>query len=207
MWQFLVSGLLLGFFTSSSCPSNALMIRTPPDVPRVRLRWIGLGAVAGYSLLLAVSLAWIVPLANAAPQIIPVFKILGSLVFLYFASTLVFDGVSDSPVSQAAAISSAPGARKMGPFVSGLAATALNPINLAWWWALLTPFLDRSGGIEPWYPIVILLGSLAWFLSFAAILDVARNNWSRRRHRIFHWFGAAILYSYGIRFFIGAIIA
>lgn len=58
MWQTLVTGLVLGFVTSSSCPSNAILIKTPRETPLSRLTHLRFGAVAGYAILLLVSLAW-----------------------------------------------------------------------------------------------------------------------------------------------------
>lgn len=203
MFQTVVTGLLLGFITSSSCPSNAILIRTPAHTPLSRLAYVGLGAVTGYAVLLLVSLAWIVPLVRAVPQTIPFLELFGALVFLYLSWTLLRD---KSSTRQDPAGATRSEAGRAPHFVGGLGATALNPINLAWWSAFLSPALRQPGGIPPFYPVAILAGSLGWFLFFAALLRFSRNRWKERAHATFRWGGAAVLAAFGIRFLIGAII-
>ncbi len=202
MWQTLLTGLVLGFVTSSSCPSNAILIRTPRETPLSRLTHVGFGAVAGYAILLLVSLAWIVPLIRTAPETIPILELFGAFVFIYLAISLLINRESKRALQGSSAGSLSGGRRH---FVGGLAATALNPINLAWWTAFLAPSLGRHGRIEPLYPVFILIGSLAWFTFFALVLRFSRNRWKERAQMIFRWAGAVVLAAFGLRFLLGAI--
>lgn len=202
MWQTLLTGLLLGFVTSSSCPSNAILIKTPKETPLSRLTFVGFGAVAGYAILLLVSLAWMVPLIRAAPGTIPLLELFGAFVFLYLSASLLknresFGGASTSTRSLPA--------KRRRHFIGGLAATALNPVNLAWWAAFLSPSLGRDGRIEPLYAVFILVGSLGWFTFFAAVLRFARSRWKERAQLVFRWAGAAVLAAFGFHFLLGSI--
>jgi hypothetical protein len=58
MWQPLLTGLLLGFVTFSSRPTNAILIRTPRETLLSRLTHLRFGAVAGYAIPLLISLPW-----------------------------------------------------------------------------------------------------------------------------------------------------
>lgn len=240
-----VAGLILGFTTSSSCPSNAVVLRAARHGGYARMLRIGLGAVSGYALLLGVTLAWIVPFSRTIPQLAPVLEAAGSLVFLYLAYRVAREALgppeSGAQAAPSAGAVRAPGeeapppsaggatadnatagsgaedrapdaAGREGPeggrrrgFSAGLAATGLNPINLVWWTTLLAPGLRVGSGINPALPAAVLLGSAAWFGSYAWALKQLGDRISDGVHRKIAAAVATVLFAFGLRFLIGGV--
>ncbi len=233
----MVSGIVIGFTTSSSCPSNAILLRRAREARYSHLLLIGLGAVSGYVALFGVTLLWIVPFSGAIPQVTPFLETGGSLVFLYLGFILLheaFARYSGRPRAHELhgdrnPDRDPPGGRSRGHelpghsapdyhpgsggrpafrptgFSAGFAASGLNPINIVWWTALLSPGLSAGAGIDPVLPTGLLLGSTAWFAAYAWLLRRLGRRLSDRTHRILAVAVAAVLVGFGLHFLFGGL--
>jgi L-lysine exporter family protein LysE/ArgO len=83
MLQTLVTGFILGFIASPSCPSNAEEIRLGTRYHIGYALLVGLGAVTGDAVVLVAVLLGLKPLLHTYPVLSTVLWFVGSAVLLY----------------------------------------------------------------------------------------------------------------------------
>ncbi len=177
MLQTMLSGFVLGFIASPSCPSNAEEIRLGTRYHAGYALLVGIGAVTGDVIVLAAVLLGLGPLLNAYPWLNSSLLFIGSAVLFYvswgiFKEALNVSGWT-STTNQATTL--------LRAFWIGFAITTFNPFTALWWIGLLAPLLEQEQSIV-FFAMMVLLGSITWFLLLAAILHFSKG-WLTLRFR------------------------
>jgi L-lysine exporter family protein LysE/ArgO len=167
----LVNGFILGFIASPSCPSNAEEIRLGTRYHAGYALLVGIGAVTGDVIVLAAVLLGLAPLLNAYPWLNSSLLFIGSAVLLY-----VSWGIFKEALNLSTWTSNTPQgtATLLRAFWIGFAITTFNPFTALWWVGLLAPMFEQEQNIV-FFSLMVLLGSLTWFLLLAAILQFSRG--------------------------------
>ena len=180
--MYIISGLLLGFFGSPTCPSNALEIRQGLKHGFRLAAIVGIGAVSGDCLVLIAVLVGLMSLLEAWPVLGTFIWFVGGLVLLYMArDSLIqsYRGVwMGNNLQREEVIPSR--MDNVRAFWSGFTITVTNPYTALWWVGLL----GGSGlAVREGLPLVfigsIIIGTLTWFIGLAGLLQFARYRLNR----------------------------
>jgi L-lysine exporter family protein LysE/ArgO len=200
MLQTIINGIVLGFIASPSCPSNAEEIRLGTRYHAGYALLVGAGAVTGDAIILVAVLSGLVPLLSAYPLFNTTLWFVGSAVLLYVSWGIFKEATN---ISGWTANHQQETATLLRAFWVGFAITTFNPFTALWWVGLLAPMLDRGQNII-FFSLMVLLGSLTWFLLLAAILRFSRN-WLTPQFRRWVLVGSGLLtLGYAIYFLIQA---
>jgi L-lysine exporter family protein LysE/ArgO len=200
MLQTIISGFVLGFIASPSCPSNAEEIRLGTRYHAGYALLVGIGAVTGDAIILLAVLFGLAPLLNTYPWLNSNLLFIGSAILFYVSWGIFKEAMNlsgwTSNANQATAT-------LLRAFWIGFAITTFNPFTALWWVALLTPILDSSQNIIC-FSLMVLLGSLAWFLLLAAILQFSKS-WLTPKFRQWVLVGSGLLtLGYAVYFLLQA---
>lgn len=171
MLQTIINGFVLGFTASPSCPSNAEEIRLGTRYHAGYALLVGVGAVTGDVIVLGAVLLGLEPLLNAYPWLNSSLLFLGSAVLFYvswgiFKETTNLSGWMSNTHQATTTL--------LRAFWVGFAITTFNPFTALWWLGLLAPMFEQQQNIV-FFSIMVLLGSLTWFLLLAAILHFSKG--------------------------------
>jgi L-lysine exporter family protein LysE/ArgO len=200
MLQTIVNGFILGFIASPSCPSNAEEIRLGTRYHAGYALLVGIGAVTGDAIILGAVLLGLVPLLNAYPWLNSSLLFIGSAVLLYvswgiFKEAMNVPGWTTNDKQATATL--------LRAFWVGFAITTFNPFTALWRIGLLAPMLEKEQNII-FFSVMVLLGSLTWFLLLAAILRFSQN-WLTPLFRRWVLIGSGLLtLGYAVYFLIQA---
>lgn len=195
----LFNGFLLGFVASPSCPSNAEEIRRGTRDGFFAALLVGLGAVAGDTLVLLLLLLGLYPLLQVLPWLTSTLWFLGALVLAYiawgiFREAAVVESV-DSDARQAA-LAQVP----LHDFWAGFAITTFNPFTVLWWLGLLGPTFGAGEAVSVPFVSAVLLGSLAWFAGLALVLQIGRQWLTVRVRQVILWLSGLVVVGYALYF-------
>jgi L-lysine exporter family protein LysE/ArgO len=200
MLQTLINGFVLGFIASPSCPSNAEEIRLGTRYHAGYALLVGVGAVTGDAIILVAVLLGLVPLLNTYPLLTTGLLFIGSAVLFYVSWGIFKEALN---VSGWTTNNNQATATLLRAFWVGFAITTFNPFTALWWVGLLAPMLDRGQNIV-FFSLMVIAGSLTWFLLLAAILQFSRN-WLTPQFRRWVLVGSGLLtLGYALYFFIQA---
>lgn len=171
MLQTIINGFVLGFIASPSCPSNAEEIRLGTRYHAGYALLVGVGAVIGDAIVLGAVLLGLVPLLNTYPWLNTGLLFIGSAVLLYVSWGIFKEAVN---ISGWTTNNKQPTATLLRAFWVGFAITTFNPFTALWWVGLLAPMLNAQQNIT-FFSLMVLLGSLTWFLLLAAILRFSQH--------------------------------
>jgi threonine/homoserine/homoserine lactone efflux protein len=172
MLQVIVNGFVLGFVASPSCPSNAEEIRLGTRYHAGYALLVGMGAIAGDAIILVAVLLGLMPLLNAYPILNTGLWLAGSAVLFYVAWGIFREAASSAnawTVDNQRQITTS----LLRAFWTGFAITTFNPFTVLWWVGLLAPLLETESIVI--FSVMVLLGSLAWFVLLAGILHFSRK--------------------------------
>jgi L-lysine exporter family protein LysE/ArgO len=192
MFHLIVNGLILGFVSSPTCPSNAEEIRWGARSGFGPALAVGLGAVAGDAIVLAVVLLGLYPLMQAFPFLNSLLWLVGALVLAFVAFGLIKEASSGGPWLPRAA----GGDARARPFLTGLAITAFNPFTVIWWVGLLGASALGAFGLSLLFPAAVLVGSLLWFAGLAALLHFGRGLLTGGAYRWILILSSLVLFAY-----------
>jgi L-lysine exporter family protein LysE/ArgO len=202
MLQTIINGFVLGFIASPNCPSNAEEIRLGTRYHAGYALLVGIGAVTGDAIVLGAVLLGLGPLLSVYPWLNSSLLFVGSAV-LFYVSWGIFKEATNV---LAWANTSQTTATLLRAFWIGFAITTFNPFTALWWIGLLAPMLEQEHNIA-FFSVMVLLGSLTWFLLLAAILHFSRS-WLTAVFRRWVLTGSGLLSSgYAVYFFVLAIQA
>jgi L-lysine exporter family protein LysE/ArgO len=174
--MYLASGLLLGFASSPTCPSNAHEIRLGSRHGFNLAALVGLGAVTGDAVVLIAVLLGMLSLLQMWPVLGDFLWIVGGLVLLHVARGSIIEarrsGSWIDESNPANVLNHREGSLKA--FWTGFAITAFNPYTALWWVGLLGPIHEANGTVPVAFSFAVLLGGLAWFVGLAGLLHFAR---------------------------------
>lgn len=200
MLQTIINGFVLGFIASPSCPSNAEEIRLGTRYHAGYALLVGVGAVTGDVIVLGAVLLGLVPLLNAYPWLNSSLLLIGSAVLLYVSWGIFKEATN---VSGWTTNNKQATTTLLRAFWVGFAITTFNPFTALWWVGLLAPMLDSRQNIV-FFSLMVLLGSLAWFLLLAAILHFSQN-WLTPMFRRWVLVGSGLLtLGYAVYFLVQA---
>jgi L-lysine exporter family protein LysE/ArgO len=200
MLQTIVNGFVLGFIASPSCPSNAEEIRLGTRYHAGYALLVGVGAVTGDVIVLVAVLLGLVPLLNTYSWLNTGLLFIGSSVLLYvswgiFKEAMNVTGWTTNDKQATATL--------LRAFWVGFAITTFNPFTALWWIGLLAPMLEKEQNII-FFSVMVLVGSLTWFLMLAAILQFSRS-WLTPSFRRWVLVGSGLLtLGYAVYFLIQA---
>ncbi len=203
MLRLLLSGFIIGFVSSPTCPSNGEEIKHGTKYGFSSSLVVGLGAVMGDAIVLAAILLWLMPFIDSESLIVTFLWLFGSLVLFYvswgiFKEIKTVEGVGVKQIKNI----ERPFQHYLRAFWTGTAITAFNPFTVMWWMGLLTPIVNSRNSLSVVYPIAVLIGALVWFLSLAVLLHFGERWLNRkRRQAILLISGLAVLF-YSIYFLI-----
>lgn len=172
----IVSGLLLGFFASPTCPSNALEIRLGLRHGFKSATSVALGAVSGDLLVLIAVLVGLLSLLQTWPVIGIFIWFVGGLVLLHVARGSIIQAFNKMHLrTNKVDVAFIPSnGETIKAFWGGLVVTASNPYTALWWVGLIGPVLDTSERLPLAFIVSIIAGSLIWFVGLAGLLQFAR---------------------------------
>ncbi|MFD2924091.1 LysE family translocator [Halobacillus naozhouensis] len=203
MLRLLLSGLIIGFVSSPTCPSNGEEIKHGTKYGFSSSLIVGVGAVMGDAIVLAAILLWLMPFIDSESLIVTFLWLFGSIVLFYvswgiFKEIKTVEGVEVKQIKNI----KRPFRHYFRAFWTGTAITAFNPFTVLWWMGLLTPIVDSGSSITVVYPLAVLLGAFVWFVSLAVLLHLG-ERWLNRKRRQFILLisGLAVLF-YSIYFLI-----
>jgi L-lysine exporter family protein LysE/ArgO len=200
MLQTIINGFVLGFIASPSCPSNAEEIRLGTRYHAGYALLVGVGAVTGDAIILLAVLLGLAPLLNTYPLLNTGLLFIGSAVLLYVSWGIFKEAAN---VSGWTTKDKQATATLLRAFWVGFAITTFNPFTALWWVGLLAPMLDSRRSIVL-FSLMVLLGSLVWFMLLAAMLRFSRN-WLTPQFRRWVLVGSGLLtLGYAIYFLIQA---
>lgn len=200
MLHTIINGFILGFIASPSCPSNAEEIRLGTRYHAGYALLVGVGAVTGDVIVLGAVLLGLVPLLEAYPWLNSSLLLIGSSVLFYvswgiFKESMNASGWTNNDKQGSATL--------LRAFWIGFAITTFNPFTALWWVGLLAPMLEKEQNII-FFSVMVLLGSLTWFLLLAAILQFSRR-WLTPLFRRWVLVGSGLLtLGYGVYFLVQA---
>jgi L-lysine exporter family protein LysE/ArgO len=195
MLETIIHGFILGFIASLSCPSNAEEIRLGTRYHAGYALLVGVGAVTGDAIILVAVLLGLVPLFNTHPLLNTILLLLGSAVLFYVSWGIFKEALKASAwTSNNKQVASS----LFRAFWVGFAITTFNPFTVLWWVGLLATMVNAPQNII-FFSLMVLLGSLTWFLLLAAILSFSRN-WLTPRFRRWILVGSGLL-SLGYAFY------
>jgi L-lysine exporter family protein LysE/ArgO len=203
MLQTIINGFVLGFIASPSCPSNAEEIRLGTRYHAGYALLVGVGAVIGDAIVLGAVLLGLVPLLEVYPLLSSSLLLIGSVV-LFYVSWEIFKEAAN--LSGWTTNNQHATATLLRAFWVGFAITTFNPFTALWWVGLLAPMVDGGQNII-FFSIMVLLGSLTWFLLLAAILHFSQN-WLTPLFRRWVLLGSGLLtLGYAVYFLVLAVRA
>jgi L-lysine exporter family protein LysE/ArgO len=188
MLQMMINGFVLGFIASPSCPSNTEEIRLGTRYHAGYALLVGVGAVTGDAIVLGAVLLGLVPLLDAYPLLNSSLLFIGSAV-LFHVSWGIFKEAAN--ISGWTSDDKKATATLLRAFWIGFAITTFNPFTALWWVGLLAPMVDRGQNLIL-FSLMVLLGSLAWFLLLAAILRFSQT-WLTPQFRRWVLVGSGLL--------------
>ncbi len=180
MLSMLINGMILGFVSSPSCPSNAEGIRLGTRYHAGYTLLVAGGAVVGDVVVLAAILLGVLPLLATFPVLNTVLYLLGSAVLLYVSWGIFQEAFH--PTNSWAHHQTTTAASRLRAFWTGFAITTFNPFTLVWWVGLLAPKFENEEGILP-FSVAVLAGSFLWFLLLAIILRLGQTLLTNRLRR------------------------
>jgi len=174
--MYIFSGLLIGFFASPTCPSNALEIRLGLRHGFKVATSVALGAVSGDLLVLIAVLVGLLSLLQTWPVLGIFLWFVGGLVLLHVARGSIIQAFNKSNLraNKADVASIQHDGEPIKAFWGGLVITISNPYTVLWWVGLIGPVLDTSVRLPLGFIVSIIAGSLIWFVSLAGLLQFAR---------------------------------
>ncbi|MFG6146920.1 LysE family translocator [Halobacillus sp. B23F22_1] len=203
MLHILLSGFLIGFASSPTCPSNGEEIKHGAKYGFSSSLSVGVGAVVGDAVVLAAILLWLMPLMNENSFVITLLWLLGSFVLFYvavgiFKEMKTVEGVVNK---QSGPASYLPKRHFLKAFWTGAAITTFNPFTALWWVGLLTPVMDSSNTMNLTYPLAVIAGALAWFVLLAFLLHLGERWLTRKRRQVILFISGFAVLSYSFYFF------
>lgn len=192
MINILLNGLILGFVSSPTCPSNAEEIRWGSREGFGAALAVGLGAVTGDAVVLVVVLLGLYPLLQAYPSAAALLWLVGSVVLAYIAIGMVREAVAATATEPQAT----PSGGHRRPFLTGFVITTFNPFTIFWWFGLLGAWTLGTAGLTFAFPLAVLTGSLLWFVGLAALLHLGRSRLTAAARRWILAASALILFAY-----------
>ncbi|WP_101842030.1 LysE family translocator [Halobacillus sp. Marseille-P3879] len=203
MFQLLISGFLIGFASSPTCPSNGEEIKHGTKYGFVSSLTVGAGAVFGDAVVLAAVLLWLMPLINENSLVITMLWLFGGLILFYvslgiFKEMKTVQGVTATVNGQSQNL---PKKHFLKAFWTGAAITTFNPFTVLWWMGLLTPIMDSSHGLNLSYPLAVIGGALVWFALLAVLLHAGERWLTRKRRQGVLFLSGMALLGYSVFFF------
>ncbi|SFK03782.1 Threonine/homoserine/homoserine lactone efflux protein [Halobacillus dabanensis] len=203
MFKLLFSGLIIGFVSSPTCPSNGEEIKHGTKYGFASSLLVGAGAVTGDAIVLAAILLWLMPFIGSDSIIVTFLWLFGSIVLFYvawgiFKEIRTVQGVGEKRTMDLMN----PVRHYFRAFWIGIAITTFNPFTVLWWMGLLTPIVNDGNSISMVYPLAVLFGALLWFVLLAILLHLG-ERWLNKKSRqaILLISGLAVL-GYSIYFLI-----
>lgn len=195
----LFNGFILGLVASPSCPSNAEEIRYGTRGGFLAALSVGLGAVAGDTLVLLLLLFGFYPMLQALPWLTSTLWFVGALVLAYvawgiFREAAVVEGVRGDPRGA----DSAP--ETFRAFWAGFMITTFNPFTVLWWLGLLGPTFGAGEVVSVPFVSAVLLGSLIWFAGLALVLQIGRQWLTARVRQVILWLSGLVVVGYALYF-------
>jgi L-lysine exporter family protein LysE/ArgO len=169
MLQTIINGLVLGFIASPSCPSNAEEIRLGTRYHAGYALLVGVGAVTGDAVVLGAVLLGLEPLLSAYPLLNSSLLLIGSAVLFYVSWGIFKEAMNVSAWTNPSQATATP----LRAFWIGFAITTFNPFTALWWVGLLVSVVDKQTLFL--FCLMVLLGSLVWFVLLATLLRFSRS--------------------------------
>jgi L-lysine exporter family protein LysE/ArgO len=198
MLSTLINGMILGFVSSPSCPSNAEGIRLGTRYHPGYALLVAGGAIVGDAVVLAAILLGILPLLAAFPVLNTVLYLLGSAVLLYVSWGIFREAFYPSNSWSRHQQEMTPASR-LRAFWTGFAITTFNPFTLVWWVGLLAPKFENDESVLP-FSVAVLAGSFLWFLLLAIVLRVGQTVLTNRLRRWILMASGLVVLGYALYF-------
>lgn len=207
----IIVGVLLGFSSSVTCPSNSLLVNYGTRSNLSTTLMVALGALLGD---LAVLLLLLHILGGSVQDWVSTqawFWFLGSIVMFYIAvqqfrartrgqlpSKRVgrYNGNEDREQPSFREIMRTMPTLKAA--LSGFSVTAINPFTYVWWVGLFALGITADGGISYGFFAGILAGAAVWFGVISVVLHFVRRILTVRTLRTIHVVSSAILGTYAL---------
>ncbi|UOQ43723.1 LysE family translocator [Halobacillus salinarum] len=203
MFQLLFSGLVIGFVSSPTCPSNGEEIKHGTKYGLTSSLVVGLGAVTGDAIVLSAILLWLMPFISTESILVTYLWLFGSIVLFYvawgiFKEISTVQGVKEKRMSEIMN----PARHYLRAFWIGTVITTFNPFTVMWWMGLLIPIVNDEDNISLVYPVSILAGALLWFVLLAVLLHLGERWLNKKKRQIILLISGLAVLGYSVYFFI-----